>query len=285
MLELIEKSVIYMLDCFLRLAPLLPQLFTGRVGIMLSDKERWIYTKPIPELAGPQPGDPIPPNTGVARAIKEKRRLVGIVPKEVVGFPYIVTAIPIVDDKGEVVGGVAVHESLERAHLLEKSAGKLAVSATSLAGAIQSCLAQAEELAANGELLKGLAVDARLKAQETDKVVAFIKDVAEQTNLLGLNAAIEAARSAEHGRGFGVVAKEVRKLAEHSAQSAIQITSILNTIYSAIDNISDKITEVDKINRSQANAIEKLIAHSEELMTMSRDLRTLAEEVSGQNEK
>jgi hypothetical protein len=173
--------VIYMLDCFVRLAPLLPQLFTGRVGVMISDKEKWIYTEPIPELAGPQPGDRVPPNTGVARAINEKRRVVGVVPKEIVGFPYIVTAIPIVDANGEIVGGIAVHESLEKVHLLEESANDLAASATGLADAIQSCLAQAEELAANGELLKGLAMDARRKAQETDKVVAFIKDVAGQT--------------------------------------------------------------------------------------------------------
>jgi methyl-accepting chemotaxis protein len=125
------------------------------------------------------------------------------------------------------------------------------------------------------------------RSKQIGEIINVIKDIADQTNLLALNAAIEAARAGEQGRGFAVVADEVRKLAERTTKATSEIGGMIGTIQSEVDIAVNSMDEANKrvelgvqdVTKA-GESLNKIVASVDSLQSMVQQIATATEEMS-----
>lgn len=170
----------------------------------------------------------------------------------------------VTDLKGVAAKSKTISDNAQKASVSSENLSELAIKGGDLSKqAIEKILTSNEDISISAQKLKQL----QKESKKIGDIVNVITGVADQTNLLALNAAIEAARAGEHGRGFAVVADEVRNLAEESAKSA--------------EEISHLIEEMQEENNSAVESIEKSFNEFKETIDMVKDALDVLSDMKG----
>ena len=244
----------------------------------MTNKENFLLYKPGKNLdLKVPPNATVKPGSGVHRAMQEKRRVALRFDRTLYGVPYTSVATPVYGPNNEVIGAVAITQPVEIQENIKNMSANLVDNISALAATCQEISAQTQEIAASSRMLTEVARESQTRAQQTDQVLGLIRNIASQTNLLGLNAAIEAARVGEQGRGFGVVAEEIRKLAGTSAQSINEVSSIIAAIRKDSDVTYTRMNEMQNAIGQIAVAVSQIADTIQQVTQNASQLDKIAE--------
>ncbi|KUO75212.1 MAG: hypothetical protein APF81_16315 [Desulfosporosinus sp. BRH_c37] len=221
-------------------------------------------------------GTEIPQNDPLAKTILINEIIAAIVPKEVYGFPFKGVTYPIRNLNGKVIGAVGYAKSLENSEKLQNTTHALVSSIEQISAAIENIAASAQGVADGGQSVSNSSQEVQSKAEEMEEVVQYIDSVASATKLLGLNASIEAARAGEIGRGFGVVAQEIRSMAVSSATSAKDIRKIIGGIRGLISKMTKELGRLGNSTQEVSASIQEISASIESLTQNAIQLQEMA---------
>ncbi|NLU11531.1 MAG: hypothetical protein GXW90_11535 [Tepidanaerobacter acetatoxydans] len=251
-----EKPMI--LNTLIDVAPIFQKLFPLDCTIAITDKEYFLADYPSKELQLNLEGTKIPEDTGIRKAMVSEETLITILPEEVYGVPFKSIALPIKNKIGQVVGCMALGMSLKNQERLKKATESLSVTSEEIVASTEELAASAQELANGMELVDLLRKEMEEQVLRTEELLDFIRSIAQNSNILGLNAAIEAARVGEKGQGFKIIAAEIRKMAEDSGKSVEKIKLIIEEIKQRTLRISREMQRAFQLSQNQASASQEI---------------------------
>lgn len=254
--------------------PVIRQLFERDVFITVMDDEGIVCGYSIPDGCKPllQVGEKFEdPSGGFDEVMRTGRRKFNCLPQEIMGEAFEGYLVP-VKDNGSVVGcltctysvgdrerlGNIVDEFNNAAKLVKDKIGELVEEFDSLYGRFEEVSQMTNK------------VEGDINASE--KIVGAIGSNASKSNILALNASIEAARSGEHGRGFAVVATEMGNLARDSSSSTAQIQKQLKEVHSSIDTMINSIKGTDMVAKNYNDQIKQIKELMDNMLGMAAEM-------------
>lgn len=272
------------MEAFYNLIPYFEHFLGCDLGFTISNTERFLYAsyndsfkkETKSQKAMPKVGDPIPPNSAADVCLKRKEKIHVDVPEVVFGMPVRTAAIPIIVD-GNVEGTIVMAISKQKQREAMEMANTLSESLELLSNSTADMTKMFEDIEKANLGIEQNIAEVNDKSKETDEIINFVMGIAKKTNLLGLNAAIEATRVGEAGKGFGIVANEVRNLSINTKQSAEDVKKILDDIKLSISEIRNKINSSNELLESQVTEVEEMVSAIQKLNDIAGKLKMTSE--------
>jgi len=266
------------LESLINVTPIISEMFEGNAAIMVCDKNKCLHALDgknvkAPMKTGEKIDERIQDKTGINEIVYGKRKtLTNVYTKEEHGIDLRGIAIPAFNDKGEVVGYIALNRSIEEFAVIKSSTEELKNSLQETNLTVSEIANSAVKLSEKLNYMIDKTRETEKLINESTEAVTLIESIAKQSNLLGLNAAIESSRAGEYGKGFSVVAGEMRKLALNSGESSKKISYALAEMSNSMKLIIEAINGLGKISTNQAASLEELAATMEQITRNSEVL-------------
>jgi len=261
------------IQSFENVLPYLIKFFDEKVAFNISDREKYLKVYYLDKLnIYVKEGDLISKDGADYEAIKTGNVITKEIPKEIFGEPIKCISVPIKNDSKNVIGVLSIIKSTKKHVEIQELSNNLNDALSQITEAISNIAVGVQNVSEANRKIQHTIQEANEQVKNTDEILKFVKNIADQTNLLGLNAAIEAARAGESGKGFGVVAQEIRKLSTSSNESIKKINEILKNIQKYVNDISSDINRTNIVFQDQATALEEILATVEEISATAQVL-------------
>ncbi|KGK90450.1 chemotaxis protein [Desulfosporosinus sp. HMP52] len=248
--------------------------------IILTDTEKILGYFLGSEVVNKQPnliGKPIPTSGNIPITLKTGDIKTSIIPKELYGVAFKSTTIPILDREDDIIGTISLALSLKSQTTLQNTIETISSSAEQLSDTTEELASSASFLSDNVSDVLDQTLDILKLIEEANQILDFVNSVAKNSRLLGLNAAIQAARAGESGKGFAVVAEEIRKMAENSAKSVVETKALISTINTKVNYLMKKVEALNDVSHTQAAATQEITATIQNFAVDTQTLKTISE--------
>lgn len=270
-------------QAFGEFAPVIADMFPEGSCLYITSLDEFINRRGSKKFDLPdvQVGVKLPEEALAREVIRTKQPAFKEFDASIYGAPILALNYPLFDedDANLVVGTFGIALPRQTALDLRAMSDNLNRGLEEISSVIQQLAASAGQISTNEQQLNQKVNEIFKVSEDINEVLAFIKQIADETKMLGLNAAIEAARAGDAGRGFGVVAEEIRKLSDESKDTVVKIRHLT-------DRIKEKITETTKnseltlrSSEEQAAATQEITASIEEITSMAEQLDRIAKEM------